>query len=206
MISLKKPVIFFLFIVNLVCSAQKNKSDTTQFPLGLYFNETYLDVHTSMGYRMFELRKGSVVLLWENDQGSMVWSELGVWTLKGDTVRMVFDRSQWSFIWRKGPDKEPNFYSSLEMLVAPWIYRRVGKEIFSQKQFVRKFAIEGKAVYNDGHPVVRTKLSPGTCIRMDQLSKWDKEYDNKNVEVQGVLEVDSEGSFILKDWQVSLRE
>jgi len=159
-----------------------------------------------MGHRLFELKKCSKAILWSDDQGALPLSELGIWSLKGDTVKMYFDQGNWTFVWKKGPDKEPNFYSSLEMVGVPWTYSKVSKDIFAKKPFTKTFAINGKAVYKNGLPMLQWNHSPSTYIKVDKLLKWDKKYYKKKIEVHGTLLDGDDGSMILKDCNIISNE
>ena len=201
--GLKNQIVVFLLSLTIFSSAQ-DKCDTTDLPIGLFFHEFSEDVHTSMGHRMFELKKCSIAVLWSDDQGAFPLSELGIWSLKGDTVIINFERNSWTFVWRKStfPEIEPNFYSSLEMTVVPWIYTRVSRDIFTKKSFVKKFAIKGKAEYKNGKPMLRWSQSSATYITLDNLSTWEKKYLNKEIEVLGILVDENDGHFKIIDWEI----
>lgn len=200
----KDLILLFLLSLTTFCSAQ-DKYDTTDLPLGLFFREFTLFGNYAIGHEMFELKKCSKVILWHDDQG-LPFSELGIWSLKGDTLTMYFDQRNLTFVWKKGPDKDPNFYSSLQMVGVLWTYRKVSKDIFAQKLFVKTFAIKGKAVCKNGMPMLKWNHSPSTYIRVDKLLKWDKKYYKKKILIWGVLEEGNDGSMILKDFNIISNE
>lgn len=155
-----------------------------------------------MGYRLFELKWSSVAILWSDGQDGNRLSELGTWALSGDTVKLYFDQSSWTFLWKKGRDQAPNFYSSLEMLGVPWIYNRVDKKILAQKAFAKTFIVKGKAVCKNGLPLLRWNRSDTTYIRMDNLSAWEKNDIGQDIEVHAVLTEDNDGELKLSDWKI----
>ncbi|MBL7922542.1 MAG: hypothetical protein JNJ40_19660 [Bacteroidia bacterium] len=196
--------ILLLYFVTLL--AGQNGFEVSTSPIGLYYNESN-DGPFRTGYNSIELKEFPIAINWSDGKTGDPESNLGTWRLNGDTITIIFYTYTHKCIWHRGYDKEPNFYSTLEVVNSGgMVYQRVSPDKLKTETFVKYFTVKGKAIKKKGIPMLAITLSDTINLYMDNLSSWKKEYLNKIIFVHGIIEEDVDKKMVMKKWTITNRE
>lgn len=150
---------------------------------------------------MIELKKSFVAIRWTDPQIDH-WSDIGTWSLTGDTIKINFDRNDWTFIYKDENGKKPDFYPVLEMVGFPWQYKKVGRKIFKDRSFVKLFQVSGKAIKIKGQPKLKWNRSSNIYFVLENLTKWDKINLKKSVTIEGTILEGQDEDFTIQNWTI----
>jgi len=179
----------------------QNAAERQKMAVGLYSYQIQ-DGPFTTGYNFLELKEFPIAISWSDGKIGDPQSNLGTWSLEGDTIIITFHSYTLNCIWRRGYDVEPNFCSKLAVLSSDMIYQRVSPNKLMSQTIVNIFTVKGKAIKKKGVSYLEVNLSDTINLHLDSLSSWKKPYLNRKLLVHGTIEQTADKKLIMKKWSI----